>query len=601
MADLNKKGQVPKTGIAGLKQNFQKDIIAGFLVFLIALPLCLGISLACGYPAIAGIFTAIIGAILATFISNSELTIKGPAAGLIVIAIGAITECGYTAGQDPAADLQAYQLVLGIGVAAGVIQILFGLLRVGKLGDFFPLAAVHGMLASIGIIIILKQFPVALGESAKGEPLELMVEIPEKIMHMNPGIALIGFVSLVIMFCFPLIKNKFARMVPSPLVVLFVAVPLGLYFGLSHDHSYIFRGHEYPLGEAFLVNVPDNMFSAITHPDFSALTTIAGWKWVMMFTLIGSLESLLSAKAIDMLDPWKRKTNPNRDLLAVGIGNTVSSFVGGLPMISEIVRSRANIDNGARTRFSNMYHGLFLLLFVAAAPFLIHKIPLAALAAMLVFTGFKLASPREFVQIYRVGTEQLIIFAGTIIAVLATDLLIGIAIGIGIKFLIHIVNGVPIRSLFKPCLDIKKRDDNTYAVIAKYSAVFSNWISFKRQLEHAGLAQNKNIILDLSDTRLVDHTVMEKLHELEGEFEENNLKLEVIGLENHSKLSGHPLAARKKGLPTLKRITIFADTTLQDQLEQEFINMGIADFVTIKCGGSGIKDQAKTSSEIKTR
>lgn len=601
MADFNVEGQVPKTGVAGLKQNFQKDIISGFLVFLIALPLCLGIALACGYPAIAGIFTAIIGAILTTFISNSELTIKGPAAGLIVIAIGAVTEFGFTGGQDPAADLQAYKLVLGVGVAAGVIQILFGLLRVGALGDFFPIAAVHGMLAAIGIIIILKQFPVALGGHAEGEPLELIAEIPEKIMHLNPGIALIGLISLVIMFCFPLIKNRYIKLVPAPMVVLLVAVPLGIYFSLTHEHSYIFRGHEYQLGEEFLVNVPSNMFSAITHPDFSSLKTAAGWKWVMMFALIGSLESLLSAKAIDMIDPWKRKTNQNRDMLAVGIGNTVSAFVGGLPMISEIVRSKANIDNGARTRFADMYHGIFLLLFVALVPFLIHHIPLAALAAMLVYTGFKLAAPREFVQVYRIGVEQLIIFVGTIIAVLATDLLIGIAIGIGLKFLIHIINGVPIRSLFKPYLDIESRGDDTYAVIAKYSAVFSNWIPFKRQLEQLGLVQNKNIILDLSDTNLVDHSVIEKLHELESEFKENNLKLEVIGLDSHLALSDHPFATRKKGLATLSRITIFADTTLQDQLEQEFINMGIADFVTMKCGGSSIRDMAKNSEKIKAR
>ncbi len=601
MTDLSTEGQVPKTGIAGLKQNLQKDIISGFLVFLIALPLCLGISLACGYPAIAGIFTAIIGSILATFISNSELTIKGPAAGLIVIVIGAVTEFGFTGGQDPAADLQAYKLALGVGVAAGCIQILFGLLRVGSLGDFFPLTVVHGMLASIGIIIILKQFPITLGGHAKGEPLELLAEIPEKVMHMNPGIAIIGLISLVIMFCFPLIKNKYVKMVPSPMVVLIFAVPLGIYFGLTHEHSYIFRGHEYHLGEAFLVNVPGNMFSAITHPDFSALKTVAGWKWVMMFALIGSIESLLSAKAIDMIDPWKRKTNQNRDLLSVGIGNTVCSFVGGLPMISEIVRSRANIDNGARTRFANMYHGIFLLLFVALVPFLLHQIPLAALAAMLVYTGFKLAAPREFVQVYRIGVEQLIIFVGTIIAVLATDLLVGIAIGIGLKFMIHIINGVPIRSLFRPYLDIERRDDDTYTVITRYSAVFSNWIPFKRQLEQLGLIQKKNIILDMSDTRLVDHSVMEKLHVLESEFEENNLKLEIIGLENHLKLSDHPLASRKKGLATLRRITIFADTTLQDQFEQEFINIGIADFVAMECGGSGIKDFTKNSEKIKAR
>ncbi|MCR4290343.1 MAG: SulP family inorganic anion transporter [Candidatus Scalindua sp.] len=541
MSGLNTESQVPKTGIAGLKQNFQKDIISGFLVFLIALPLCLGIAVACGYPAIAGIFTAIIGAVLATFISNSELTIKGPAAGLIVIAIGAITEFGFTGGQDPAADLQAYKLALGVGVAAGCIQILFGLFRIGSLGDFFPLSAVHGMLAAIGIIIILKQFPVAMGGHAEGEPLMLLASIPDKIIHMNPYIAAIGAGSLAIMFGIPLIKNKYVKLVPSPMVVLLIAVPSGICFGLTHEQTYIFRGHEYHLGGAFLVNVPNNMFSAITHPDFSALKTAAGWKWVMMFALIGSLESLLSAKAIDIIDPWKRKTNLNRDLLAVGIGNTICAFVGGLPMISEIVRSKANIDNGARTRFADLYHGLFLLILVGSVPFLLHHIPLAALAAMLVYTGFQLTAPREFAHVYGIGAAQLIIFVTTIIAVLATDLLIGIAIGIGVKFLIHIINDVPVMSLFKPYLDAEIRDKDTVVIIARHSAVFSNWILFKRKIEQLGLVQNKNLILDMSETKLVDHSVMEKLHEMEREFEQNNLKLEIIGIEEHQKLSEHPV------------------------------------------------------------
>lgn len=537
MPILNRDKEVSGCDITGLAANFRRDFNAGFLVFLIALPLCLGIALACGYPAIAGIFTAVVGAILTTFISDSQLTIKGPAAGLIVIAIGAMMDFGYTGGQDPLADLQAYRLALGVGVAAGCIQILFGLLRVGVLGDFFPLSAVHGMLAAIGIIIILKQFPVAFGVSAEGEPFELIAHIPHTIRHMNPYVAVIGFGSLLIMFGVPLIKRKLKifQMIPSPMFVMIFAVPLGLYFGLSHEHTYTVGGNEHKLGSEFLVNVPDNMFSAITHPDFSGLESIVGWKWVMMFALIGTIESLLSAKAIETIDPWKRKTNLNRDVLAIGIGNTVCAFIGGLPMISEIVRSKANIDNGARTRFADMYHGIFLLLFVALAPFLLRHIPLAALAAMLVYTGFQLTAPREYIHMYRVGIEQLAIFVTTIIAVLATDLLIGIAVGIGARFIIHIVNGVPLRSLFKPYFDVEKLGDDTIAVTARDSAVFSNWIPFKRQLEQLGLVQCKNVIVNMSKTRLVDYDVMEKLHEMEREFNQNNLRLEVTGLDGHKK------------------------------------------------------------------
>lgn len=600
MSDLKTKLPIPKTGIAGLKQNFRKDIISGFLVFLIALPLCLGISLACGYPAISGIFTAIIGSILATFLSNSELTIKGPAAGLIVIAIGAITEFGFTGGQDPAADLHAYQLVLGIGVAAGCIQILFGIFRIGSLGEFFPLSVVHGMLAAIGIIIILKQFPIAMGGNAEGEPFELILSIPAKIIHMNPCIAAIGVGSLAIMFGMPLIKNKYVKMLPKPMFVLMFAVPLGIYFGLSHEHAYSFEGHEYKVGEEFLVNVPGNMFKAMTHPDFSSLITFSGWKWVIMFALIGSLESLLSAKAIDIIDPWKRKTNLNRDLLAVGIGNTVSAFVGGLPMISEIVRSKANIDNGARTRFADLYHGLFLLIFVGPVPFLLHHIPLAALAAMLVYTGFQLTSPREYSHVYNIGREQLIMFVVTIIAVLATDLIIGIAIGIGTKFLIHYINGVPLRSFFKPYLGAIEIDNDTCTIRAAQAIIFSNWIPFKRQIEKAGLAQNRNVVIDLTNTTMVDHSVMEKLHEMEEEFRQNNIELKVIGLDEHKALSNHQYSTRRRGFEKIRRIIVFVDSGIQRLIEHELVYHGVRDFTTIACGGTEASTRDRLRIEVLT-
>ena len=230
--------QVPRGTFAGLRSYWKSDLLSGFLVFLIALPLCLGISLACGYPAIAGIFTAIIGGLLATFFSNSELTIKGPAAGLIVIAIGCVTEFGFTGGRDPAADFQAYRLALGVGVAAGAIQILFGVFRAGILGEFFPSAAVHGLLASIGIIIIAKQFPITMGLGSEGTPLELLAKIPQFIVGMNPIVGLIGVISLIIMFGYPLIKNPKLRVIPAPMVVLLVTVPLGIYFSLSQERTY---------------------------------------------------------------------------------------------------------------------------------------------------------------------------------------------------------------------------------------------------------------------------------------------------------------------------------------------------------------------------
>ncbi len=522
--------------------GWRNDLLSGFLVFLIALPLCLGIAMASDFPPIAGIFTAIAGGCLCPIISNSELTIKGPAAGLIVIVFGAVQELGQG---DP---LLGYKLTLGIGVAAGIIQIVFGLLKTGILSEFFPTAAVHGMLAAIGVIIAGKQIHQVLGVPLPKhvkEPLEQIAQIPNSFMNLNPEIALIGGLSLLILFGLPLIKNKFVRRIPAPMIVLLVAVPLGFYFDLDHEHKYLFLDHkEYTVGPKFLVSLPDNMFDAITLPDFSGLLSGTGIKFLVMFALVGTLESLLSAKAIDLLDPWKRKTNMNRDLLAVGVANTAVASIGGLPMISEIVRSSANINNGGRTRLANLFHGLFLLGFVALVPNLIHEIPLAALGAMLVYTGFRLASPKEFIHAYRIGREQFFIFATTVVAVLATDLLVGIGIGIAVKFAIHLFRGVPVRSLLKPQTEIESVDGETYAITVQDAAIFSNWIAFRRRLD--ALTDAKTLVVDLSEAKVVDHTVMEKLHQLEQDYATRGCTLVVRGLDNHRPVSQHPLAARKK-------------------------------------------------------
>jgi MFS superfamily sulfate permease-like transporter len=540
--------------MAGFGRHLRADATSGFLVFLIALPLCLGISLASGFPPVAGVFTAAVGAIITSLISNSELTIKGPAAGLIVIVLGAMQSFGFTGGSDPAADLAAYRMVIAVGCVAGLVQVAFGLLRVGALSDFFPTAVVHGMLAAIGLIIFLKQLPVVFGEKPPGEPLETLTNLPAEIAGINPAIAVIGVASLVILFGWPFLRRwvrpAWLRLVPAQLLVLAAAVPLGLWFDLAHDHYYRFAGHDYPVGESFLVSVPKNLLAAVTLPDFSVFTSpatrlAAAW-WVVMFALVGSVESLLSAKAIDLLDPWKRKTDMNRDLLAVGTANVVVAAIGGLPMISEIVRSKANIDAGARTRFADLWHGLFLLAFVAFAPGIIHMIPLSALAAMLVYTGARLASPKEFLNVFRIGPEQLVIFVTTIIAVLLTDLLLGVGIGIALKFVIHAANGVPLNSFFKPFLQVTTLDDQTVQIEAAGSAVFSNWLPFRRQIVQLGLLQGNDVVVNLAGTRLVDHSVMEKLEELSHDFARAGRRLEVVGLDDHRGLSKHPHATRRR-------------------------------------------------------
>lgn len=543
--------QVPVGDLAGLAKWWKYDLASGFLVFLIALPLCLGISLASGFPPVAGVITAIIGGLVCPLISNSELTIKGPAAGLIVVVLGAMQGFGFTGGADPAADLAAYRLVLGVGVAAGVIQIVFGLLKTGVLGEFFPMAAVHGLLASIGIIIASKQIHTVLGADAPpGGPLDWIAAIPHSLLTFNPEIAAIGLGSLVLLFGWSLIPFKTLKRIPPQIVVVVLAIGAGYLFDLGGDHTYTFAGHSFPTGEKFLVKVPASLLSAFTTPDFSGILTHTGLLSIVSFSLIGSLESMLSAKAVEIVDPWRRKTDMNRDLAAVGVANTLAACLGGLPMISEIVRSKANADNGARTRFANMAHAMCLLVFLVAVPGLIHRIPLAALAAMLVFTGYRLASPREFINTYKVGPDQLCVFVATVVGVLATDLLIGIGIGVGTKFALHLLRGVPPTSLFKADIDTVVQDDGVAIITVHRAAVFSTWIPLRRKLLR--MSDCTHVIVDLEDTFLVDSSVMEKLQELGHEFESQGRCLIVRGLDAHDRVSAHPAASRRKTASTVR-------------------------------------------------
>ncbi len=587
---------IPRGDLQGFTRYIKEDFVAGLMVFIIALPLCLAISLASGFPPMAGIITAVVGSLLATFISNSELTIKGPAAGLIVIVLGCIKDFGgngFADGQITAEDINAYRSALAVATVASVLQILFGLFKAGILSEFFPKSAIHGMLSAIGVIIIAKQIPIALGvKTDLQEPFELLGEIPHFLTEANPAIAGIGLVSLTVLATWPWLKKRLRAVsaIPPQLVVLIVAVLIGLYFNLLHKHNYNLLGHEYELSESHLVPLPQEMFGIfkqVVTPEFGALTNWMAWKWVLMFFVIGTLESILSAKAIDAIDPWKRKTDMNRDVLAVGFANLAASLLGGLPMISEIVRSKANIDNGAKTRFADLWHGVLLLLCVSLLPSTLHLIPKAALAAMLIYTGYRLAHPSEFMHAYHVGREQLIIFVTTLLVTLWTDLLFGVAAGIGMKFFIHILNGVPMKSFFKAYLDIEPVSEDTVKIRASESAVFSNWIPFKRQIEHIGLVQRNNLVVDISDAKLVDHTVMEKLHEMQAEMEAEGLRLEIVGLEQHQALSEHGDAARKRGLTRMRRITVIAEPACESLVQRECIERGATGFTVTPAQGVG--------------
>ncbi|MEC4747803.1 SulP family inorganic anion transporter [Methylomicrobium sp. Wu6] len=535
----------PSTGIAGLKENWRVDLLSGFLVFLIALPLCLGISMASGFPPSAGLITAIIGGIVVSRINGSFMTINGPAAGLIVVVLDAVQNLG----QGDA--MAGYRYTLAAIVVASALQIVLGLFKAGRLSSFFPASVVHGMLAAIGIIIMAKQIHVMLGVTPeKGSLFSTIAQIPHSIINLNPEIAMIGVTSIAILIFWRVVREPQLKMLPAPILVVLAGIGLARFYDLDHEHMYLFLPdasflphHEATVGPKFLVAISDNFLSSFYFPDFSKIATAEFWEAVVTICLVGSLESLLSAVAVDKLDPYRRHSNLDRDLTAVGVGNLVCGMIGGLPMIAEIVRSSANCNNGAKTGWANFFHGVFLLLFVVLFPRLIHSIPLASLASLLVFTGFRLASPKEFAKVMGIGKEQLFMFVVTIIGVLATDLLIGVAIGIAAKFAIHMLRGVRLNNLFKIHFVLEPMEDGSLLVEIVGAAIFSNFLKLKTAL--AGIDKGKHVIFQLSNAYMIDHTVMEFLHEFQHNYEAQGGACEFFGMEFHDTYSRHPLAVRK--------------------------------------------------------
>ncbi len=515
---------IPQTGLAGLSENWLSDLQSGFLVFLIALPLCLGISVASGFPPASGIITAIIGGVLVSRINGSYLTINGPAAGLIVVILAAVQ----TLGEGDA--LAGYRYTLAAIVLASALQILLGFLKMGRLSSFFPSSVVHGMLAAIGIIIIATQSHVILGVTPEpGKLLSIIAQIPQSIFSMNAEIALIGFLGLLIMMIWPLVGIR----IPAPVIVVLIGMVFAWHFDLATDSV--------ADGTAYLVALPDDFLASFYFPDFSKLFTFAFWEAVLSISLVGSLESLLSTTAIDKLDPYKRSSDLDRDLTAVGTGNFLVGFIGGLPMIAEIVRSSANIDNGAKTAWANFFHGLILLLFVVLFTGFIQSIPLASLAALLIYTGYKLAAPATFARAMEIGKEQLFVFVVTIFGVLATDLLIGVAIGIAVKLVINRVRGVWPNNLFKIHFTITQQDNDTLIIKLLGSALFSNFLPLKKAL--AELENGKTVIFDFSDGYLIDHTVMEFIHDFRRNYEAQGGQCRKVGKALET-FSNHTLAAR---------------------------------------------------------
>ncbi len=512
-----------KNGLENLRKYWKDDMIAGFSVSLIALPLCLGIAIASGFPPISGIFAAIVGGMFVSRFNGSYLTIAGPAAGLIVVNLGAIESLG---GVWTESNPGGLPFALAAFVVAGAFIMLFGLLKVGKLGDFFPTAAVHGMLAAIGLIIIIKQLFPALGVKAEGKELiEVLTEVPSAFLNMDWHTALIAGVSISILAIHSRIKAKGIKKIPAPLIVLLIAIPTAQLFHL-HGNT--------------MVNLPDNLSKSLIAPDFGKVNTSVFWVAVLTITLVSSIESILSALAVDQLDPKKRKANLNQDLIGLGGGTSVAGLIGGLPMISEIVRSSANIGYGAKSQWSNFFHGVFLLIFILLLRPVIELIPVSALAGMLIFTGYRLASPKEFKHMWEVGRSEFIVFVVTCIVVLATDLLIGIGVGILLNIIFVVFKGQKLSNLFRVN---GKLEGNTYKLQGALS--FTNYLGLKKIVN--GNNTSERFELDFAGVDYVDHNVMHHLEDVRENWSRSGRELVFKSMDHLVPDSEFPTSERKRG------------------------------------------------------
>ncbi len=531
---------VPADGLAGLQQNWKNDLTTGLLVSLIALPLCLGIAMASGFPAFGGLITAIVGGLVVGPLCGSRLSIKGPAAGLIAIAIGAVEALG------PGDAFTGYRLTLAVLVIAAAIQIVFALLKLGKFGDFFPASVVHGMLTAIGVIIFSKQIHPLLGvKPIARAPIDLLLEIPHSLVKMNPEVALVGATSVLIVLFAHIFLGKLARYFPGPLLAVLAGVAFCLFFDFAHPHNYTWYSEQYSVDDKLLVSLPSNFAAGITFPNFDLTKILSGTgiQFIVLFAMIGSIESLLTVKAVDTIDPFKRKSDLNRDLLATGFGNMLCACLGGLPMISEVVRSYANVTYGARTRWSNFFHGACLLLYAVVLADVIHLVPVSALAGVLCVTGYRLAAPKHFQECKHVGLEQLIVFTSTVLATLIrNDLLEGVFFGVLVQYACCLFMGAPVRSLVGRVKPGVAGPDGRVTITLPASCFFGNVIGFKQALAAAGDAP---LCIDFSETVLVDHTFMREFRAVECDYSQSGRSLLAPGLDRLTPVSSHYEAARR--------------------------------------------------------
>lgn len=477
------------------------DVPASIVVLLVALPLCLGIALGSGAPLFSGIIAGVVGGVVIGLLSGSQLSVSGPAAGLTVIVASAILK------------LQVYEAFLLSVVIAGAIQLMLGFLNAGIIGDYVPNSVIKGMLAAIGLILILKQFPHLVGYDkdfvgdeafAQGSGSEnTFSAMLHAFRYITPAALVIGSVSLVILVLWESKRMKSIRSlkrVPAPLVVVIVGILLNEYFRMAQPGYALEAKHLVALPVAETIG---GFFSFFTFPDIQFLNNPHVWTSAVTIAIVASLETLLGIEAVDKLDPLKRVTPTNRELKAQGIGNMVSGLIGGLPLTSVVVRSSANLSAGAKTKVSAILHGILLLLCVMMIPLLLNKIPLSALAAVLIFTGYKLAKLTLFKEFFRKGWDQFIPFVVTIVAILLTDLLMGILVGIGVGLFFMV------RSNFRSSVFVVN-DRNNYLIRFRKDVSFLNKPIVKKKLED--VPKNAFVLIDATRADYIDKDVIEEVN-----------------------------------------------------------------------------------------
>jgi MFS superfamily sulfate permease-like transporter len=517
----------------------KNDLPAGLVVFLVALPLCLGISLASGAPFFSGIISGIIGGILIGVLSGSKLSVSGPAAGLAALVLAAITTMG------------DYRLFLCSVVIAGVIQVLMSLARLGGIANYFPSSVIKGMLTSIGILIIAKQIPHAFGydKTEKGALTSLFPLGDEDIYHMirplqhiDVGVFMICILSILIMLLWerPFIKNR-VKFIPGALVAVIVSIILNEILIATGSSLAVVPEHLVQIKAAASVS---EFFGFFTLPDFSGFANSKVIITGIMIAIIASLETLLSIEAVDNIDPERNVTNTNRELFAQGIGNTVAGLIGGLPVTSVIVRSSANINAGAKTKVSTIFHGLLLLVCVIAIPGLLNKIPLSSLAAILLITGYKLCKISVFKQMIRNRKYQYIPFFVTVAVILAIDLfgvyapvkgeglLIGVVAGL-IAAIGAILHGNLKNSYYFHAA--KHQEGETIRIRLSEEVSFLNKASLRETLDH--IPNNTTVVIDASNTKYIDFDVLEIIKEFRDiKAPLKNIKSEITGFKDQYKI-----------------------------------------------------------------